>query len=265
MNEKELLDIRDEVTTWTLLSRHLKFDLSGFFSFQWKCITEALGSLTALDLERLSMLPYGGKSDRFDEINEIVNDPMKARLLDGMKRAARNHSEMSRMLRSLRRLVQRYIFDDVKRAIFNAPLSISENIPIEQVRANAVPLFNFRKDEELVRLAKLLFQTQEYDDRDVLEESFPPSLPNHDYLINILANLYNEEGVSQSCKGAMNGMLGFWDNLGKRDQRVAQDECVMRKLATISDGFFEEFLELSENEQRKWNDMLYHQNLPKLS
>ena len=32
---------------------------------------------------------------------------LKVRLLDGMKRAARNHFEMDRMLRSLRRFVQR--------------------------------------------------------------------------------------------------------------------------------------------------------------
>ena len=120
MNEKELLDIRDEVTTWLLLNRHLTFDLSDYYMFQWECITEALDSLTDVDLERVSMLPYGGNSDRFDEINEIVNDPMKARLLDGLKRAARNHSEMDRMLRSLRRLVQRNRYDDVKFAIFYA-------------------------------------------------------------------------------------------------------------------------------------------------
>ena len=44
------------------------------------------------------MLPYGGNSDRFDEINRMVNDPGKARLLDGLKRAAGNHFEMDRML-----------------------------------------------------------------------------------------------------------------------------------------------------------------------
>jgi hypothetical protein len=265
MNEKGLLDIRDEVTTWLLLNRHLKFDLRGFFSFQWKCITEVLDSLTALDLERLSMLSYGGNSDRFDEINEIVNDPMKARLLDGLKRAARNHSEMSLMLRSLRHLVQRDRNDDIKYAAFNAQLDISNDTPIGQLRASAVPVFDFTKDEELVRLLRLLFQTREHDDRNELEESFPPFLPNRDYLINFLVDIHDDKGVSRDCKMSLGYRLTFLDNSGKRDQIIAQDECVMRKLATISDGFFEEFLELSEKEQKKLNDMLYHKNLPKLS
>ena len=53
------------------------------------------------------MLPYGGNRDRFDEINRIVNDPKKARLLDGMKRATRNDHEMSWMIKSLRRWLAR--------------------------------------------------------------------------------------------------------------------------------------------------------------
>ena len=31
MNEKELLEIRDEVSTWLLLNRHLTFDPSGYY------------------------------------------------------------------------------------------------------------------------------------------------------------------------------------------------------------------------------------------
>ena len=52
----------------------------------------------------MSKLPYGGDSDRFDEINKLVDNPMKARLLDGVKRASKNSFEMSRMLASLRQM-----------------------------------------------------------------------------------------------------------------------------------------------------------------
>ena len=54
----------------------------------------------------MSKLPYGGDSDRFDEINKLVDNPMKARLLDGVKRATKNSFEMSHMLASLRRWVE---------------------------------------------------------------------------------------------------------------------------------------------------------------
>ena len=49
----------------------------------------------------MSRLPYHGNSDLFEEINELVSDPGKARLLDGLKRASRNDFEMSNMLVSL--------------------------------------------------------------------------------------------------------------------------------------------------------------------
>jgi hypothetical protein len=205
------------------------------------------------------------ESDRFDEINEIVKDPIKARLLDGLKRAARNHSEMSLMLRSLRRLVQRDRNDDIKYAAFNAQLDISNDIPIEQVRASAVPVFDFTKDEELVRLLRLLFQTREYDDRNELEKSLPSSLPNRDYLIYFLVDIYSDKGVSRDCKMSLGYRLTFLDNPGKRDQFLAQDECVMRKLASLPDILFEEFLELSENEQRELNSRLNQKGLPSLT
>src|ERR1700722_17843348 len=58
-NQRDLCEIRDEVTTWLLLNRYLTFDPSGYYVFQWRCIAEALNRLTALDLERVSMLSYG--------------------------------------------------------------------------------------------------------------------------------------------------------------------------------------------------------------
>ena len=53
-----------------------------------------------MDLGRVSRLPYRGDNDLFEEINELVDDPKKARLLDGLKRASRNDFEMSHMLKS---------------------------------------------------------------------------------------------------------------------------------------------------------------------
>jgi|ERR1700722_976506 len=209
------------------------------------------------------MLPYGGKSDRFDEINEIVNDPMKARLLDGLKRASKNHSEMSLMLRSLRRLVQRGKNDKVKYTIYEAPVTIAANIPIEQLRASVLSKPNFQ-DEELTRLFRLLFQPGEHDysDRSMLEKSFPPSLPNRDHLIDLLISIYGDKGASEGCKQVVQTILGLVRSFGEGEQFVAQDVCLMRKIAGLSDGLFEEFLELNEDEQYVLNKSLAKGNLP---
>ena len=106
LNTKELREVMDEAKAWTLLTHYLKFDKSKYDT-TLRCLTNTLNSLTAIDLTRVSMLPYGGNRDRFDEINRIVNDPKKARLLDGMKRATRNDHEMSWMIKSLRRWLAR--------------------------------------------------------------------------------------------------------------------------------------------------------------
>ena len=63
-------------------------------------------------------MPYNGEEDMFAEINELVNDPGKARLLDGLKRAARNHFEMDRMLKSLRRWLAREPLDGLEVTFF---------------------------------------------------------------------------------------------------------------------------------------------------
>ena len=70
-----------------------------------------------MELTQVSRLPYGVDSDLFDEINELVGSPMKARLLDGIKRASKNDLEMSRMFVSLRRWMERAMVGIGKRKL----------------------------------------------------------------------------------------------------------------------------------------------------
>ena len=110
------------------------------------------------------MLPYGGNRDRFDEINRIVNDPKKARLLDGMKRATRNDHEMSWMIKSLRRWLAR---DDriMKYSIFYIAFNDAvRRIPIDQLRAETVKVPDFEGDKELTRLFEMIFSGSFYDE-----------------------------------------------------------------------------------------------------
>ena len=116
---QELGKIRDEAIAWMLLNRYLKFEV-GNYNDTFKCLAPTLNSLTDLELEQVSRLPYHGNSDLFEEINELVNDPGKARLLDGLKRASRNDFEMSNMLASLRRWLKRSQEDKEAIAIFYA-------------------------------------------------------------------------------------------------------------------------------------------------
>ena len=97
---------RDETIAWISLNRYLKFDASKQ-DITFRCLATVLLELTDMELTQVSRLPYGVDSDRFDEINELVDSPMKARLLDGIKRASKNDFEMSRMLVSLRRWMER--------------------------------------------------------------------------------------------------------------------------------------------------------------
>ena len=103
---QELGEIRDEAIAWMLLNRYLKFEERNC-NDTFKCLAPTLNALTDLELDQVSRLPYHGNSDLFEEINELVNDPGKARLLDGLKRASRNDFEMSNMLVSLRRWLKR--------------------------------------------------------------------------------------------------------------------------------------------------------------
>ena len=103
---QELGEIRDEAIAWALLNRYLKFEGKNRVD-TLQCLASTLHALTDLELEQVSRLPYHGNSDLFEEINELVNDPGKARLLDGLKRASRNDVEMGNMLAPLRRWLKR--------------------------------------------------------------------------------------------------------------------------------------------------------------
>ena len=114
---KELAEIKDEANVWMLLNRHLDFEAHIYDKTQ-ECLTDTLNSLTEVDLEQVSRLEYNGDSDLFEEINGLVNDPNKARLLDGLKRASKNHDEMTHMLVSLRRWLKRSS-EEIREAIYS--------------------------------------------------------------------------------------------------------------------------------------------------
>ena len=120
---QELGEIRDETIAWMLLNRYLRFEVRNYNGV-FKCLASTLNALTDLELEQVSRLPYHGNSDLFEEINELVNDPRKARLLDGLKRASRNDFEMSNMLASLRRWLKRPQNGREAIAIFYAAFNI---------------------------------------------------------------------------------------------------------------------------------------------
>ena len=128
---QELGKIRDEAIAWTLLSRYLKFEGRDRSNIR-HCLASTLNAVTDLELAQVSRLPYHGNSDLFEEINELVNDPGKARLLDGLKRASRNDLEMSNMIASLRRWLKRPQGDKEAMAIFYAAFDIDmRSIPTE--------------------------------------------------------------------------------------------------------------------------------------
>ena len=55
------LVIRDEASTWLLLSRHFRFKMDHHVNL-WECTTVTLSNLTDLDLKRVSALPHAGNN-----------------------------------------------------------------------------------------------------------------------------------------------------------------------------------------------------------
>ena len=115
----------------------------------------------------MSRLPYHGNSDLFEEINELVNDPGKARLLDGLKRASRNDFEMGHMLASLRRWLKRSQRSREALVIFYAAFNTEmRSIPIEQLNAETISVPNFQGDTELAGVFSVIFNPRLYSQLD---------------------------------------------------------------------------------------------------
>ena len=268
LDANELTKIVDEVKAWTLLNHYLKFDEDKYV-IATNCLNGALKSLTVMDLEKVSMLPFGGNWDHFDEINRIVNDPKKARLLDGIKRATRDKYEMDWMIKSLRRLSATYGMQPIRnfKAAFEEEV---KRIPIEQLRAitGKVPDFKGR-EADLIKLLGLMHTYDFYEiiqeNPSVFKDSLPLSFPYYDYLADFLTKLLDETKYNKR----------FWFVAGcaiKENLRVSTDwnkvvtynACAMKVLSRLSNEFFDEYANLKSNERSELNDKLEKANLPTL-
>lgn len=266
-NAQTLGKCRDEAIAWISLNRYLKFDASKK-DITFPCLVPVLLNLTDMELAQVSRLPYGVDSDRFDEINELVDDPMKARLLDGIKRASKNDLEMSRMLVSLRGWVERKWWDGRKEAILKVGFNkVLKNVPIDQLRAETATVPDFKGDQELVRLFNLMMghDISEILEKSSLEESFPTSIPDRGHIISILTRLSAEIKRYALCKRSIQSALLNFRESADWDDIVSYNVCIMRELSKVPDEFFEEYERLLSREQTLLNSMLQKAGLPILS
>jgi hypothetical protein len=264
--DAQLLDkFGEEAKVWILLNRYLKL-ASSKEERTYECLLGTLNSLTGVDLEGVSRLPYGGNSDLFEEINALVNDPKKARLLDGLKRASRNGFEMTLMLKSLRRWLEGPA--DLKETIFYAALEKVWDISIEQLRTTNVKAPDFKGDQELAKLFGLILSDDLFDEIGKKESSFRDSLPrsfsNHAHLTDFLTRLGEEAQKSQGCKDAIKDALRDIRESTDWDKVVSYNECVMTGLSKLPDEFFEGYAMLKFGGRIALNSMLLKANLPTL-
>ena len=171
------------------------------------------------------------------------------------ERPARNHFEMDRMLKSLRRLVRVSKFNVLKHATHSISHKSFENLPIGQLCADAMPVYNFQDDNELGEWIKSTMDVMGEKDisRGILDKSLPGSLPGRKHLINLLVNIYKEDGTSHSCTSDLSDAL---------DSAFFRNTCIMGRLATLPDAIFEEFLALNQEERRALNTSLGQADLP---
>ena len=265
---QELSKIRDEAIAWMLLNRYLKFEVWNRLN-TLPCLAPTLDNLTDLELNQVSRLPYHRNSDLFEEINELVSDPGKARLLDGLKRASRNDFEMGHMLASLRRWLKRYPGDREAIAIFYAALNADMAIiPIEQLNAETIYVPNFQGDPELAGVFSVIFGSGFYDELDTnesfLHDSLPQSLLGRDHIISVLTRIGGKTRDAQACRSVMESALESYQSPKYWDEVLSYNACVMLGLSKVPDEFFEEFEKLDGEERHALNRMLLVANLPSL-
>ena len=257
---QELGEIRDETIAWMLLNRYLKFGVRNYWD-TLQCLAPIMDSITDLELNQVSRLPYHGNSDLFEEINELVNDPRKARLLDGLKRASRNDFEMNNMLASLRRLLKRSQEDRETVAIFYAAFDIDmKSIPIEQLNAEAISVPNFQGDLELAGVFSVIFSSRLYiqldKNKSFLHDSLPQSLPGRGHIISVLTRLGDETRDAQGCRNVMEYALESYRGPKGWDEVLSYDACRMKGWSKLPDEFFEEYKKLDRDEQFELYDLL---------
>ena len=264
---QELGKIRDEVIVWTLLSHYLEFRGDRIDTF--KCLAPTLNAVTDLELAQVSRLPYHGNNDLFEEINELVNDPRKARLLDGLKRASRDDFEMGHMIVSLRRWLKRAQGDREARAIFHAASDIDmRSIPIEQLNAETMSVPNFQGDPELAGVFGVIFSfslfSQLDTNRSFLQDSLPQSLPGRDHIISVLTRLGDGTRNARGCRGTMEYALRSYQSPKHWDEVLSYNVCMMKGLSKIPGEFFEEHEKLDEDERLVLSEILGDANLPSI-
>lgn len=261
-----LAGVEEEAKAWMLLNRYLKFNENDA-ALAYECLAATLGSLTDIDLGQVSRLPYGGDSDRFDEINELVNDPKKARLLDGLKRAARDHFEMSRMLKLLTEWLSRETYQDAfKSRIFNAAFDNNlKIIPVEQLRLKTVTAPDFERDPELVKLFELLlrgdFSTQL--ESGILPKKSVLSFPGRDYIHDFVARIREDTEDNKICRSVIVDIMILFNKQSKWDDtQLLFNKCVMKGMSQLPDSFFEDYLALDNMEHFYLELMLKKASLP---
>lgn len=269
-DEQSLVEIRDEFKTWTLLNHYLKLELDQLDTNDiYECLLATLDSLTDVDLGLLSQLPYGGNSDRFGEINELVNDPKKARLLDGLKRASRDDLEMSRMLKSLRRWLKREDLDIRAIIYFAGREKDIGSIPVDQLHAKPTTVPNFKGDKELENFFTLTGHFNIYakfeQNKSMFQESLPQSFSNRDNLIDFLTRVGNDAEAFRQCKWAIESTLKELQGSILWDKVVTYNEYMMKGLSKLPDEFFEAYAKLNKEERNQLHDMLRGANLPTLA
>lgn len=266
-DRRSLERVIDEAYTWILLNRYLKFDLS-IPRRVYTCLTTTLDSLTDMDLGQVSKLPYNGDDDLFEEINESVNDPKKARLLDGLKRASRDDVEMNYMLQTLRRWLSRHPAERRKAAIFGAALDPDlQNISLKQLRTESITAPNFGKDRKLSNVFIWIFNFDYYyaqlgttngpDLKKIL-----PAFPNRDYLVDFLTRLRIEAKAYGGCVSSIESALKDFRGSVDWDKVFSYNDCAMTGFSMLPDEFYAELLKLGVQELLELHSMLRKSDLP---
>ena len=158
-----------------MLNHYLKLDES-VKGIACGCLRTTLDSPTGMDLQRIARLPYHGGKDLFDDINELVDDPRKARLLDGLKRASRNDFEMSQIIVSLRRWLGRSFADHETVSAVESDKDV-RSITVDQARTKTMRVPNFEGDKDLTKLFELIFKDSIFKrlrrNQKLLQDSIP--------------------------------------------------------------------------------------------
>ena len=264
-DDKELIEVREEVNAWMLLSRHLAFNPEGETA-TFRCVNSTLSSLTDSDLTFVSELRHDGNHDLFDEINAHVKDRGKARLLDGIKRATKNVIEMNRMLVSLRRWLGRPGSDMPKVSTFwVAFLPFFHDVPLDQFRKKVTTAPNLKTNQELTDVLQAISKLELHDlGTEAAVRDSLKSYPQRIQLVKVLFSLGKETKKNSPHRRFLEYVLKHVKTKEEWDKVRHYSEWVMRKIGELPEEIFEEHSLLSSREQLKLNELLVKAGLPLL-